>query len=88
MIYASTSWLNGSNQRSNKRSIDLNGINEDDIWLAHWTNNLDVRPSYTGNYGFWQFAVGGKRDDNGNILYPKTVSGIGSATIDLDVMYN
>ena len=85
MIYASTSWLQGSG-----RKIDLNQINEDDIWLADWTTHSpDVRPNYSGKYTFWQWAVGGR----GSI---PTVPGIesgdadgnGIPDVDLDIRYD
>lgn len=62
MLYASKYWL--------KRKLDYSRLKNYDIWLAQWAS----KPTWTGNFGIWQYSSTGK------------VDGINS-DVDLDVAY-
>lgn len=50
-IYASSSWLN--------EKLDMSRLKNYDVWVAHYGVN---KPSYSGNYGMWQFTSQYKKD--------------------------
>ena len=62
-IYASTYWLN--------KKLDMNILKRYDIWVAHWNVK---KPTYTGDYGIWQYTSKGK------------INGI-NGYVDLDYVY-
>ena len=66
IIYASTSWL--------ENKLDMTKLSDAKVWLAHWTHDIEKRPTYKGLYEAWQYTDVG------------TVSGISKA-VDRDVSF-
>lgn len=61
-VYTNLDWINNR--------IDMNRVKVFDIWLAQWND----KPTYTGNFGMWQYTSGG------------SVSGI-SGNVDMNIAY-
>ena len=61
-IFSSINWLNNY--------LDMNALSNFDVWLSQW----DSSPSYSGNFGIWQYTSSG------------TVSGI-NGDVDMDISY-
>ena len=62
MIYANKNWL--------VNYLDMNKLSDYEVWLAEWKS----APTYSGNFGVWQFSSRGK------------VSGI-NGDVDLNICY-
>ena len=55
-IYASLNWL--------RNLLDMKRLSKIDVWLAQWAK----QPTYTGDFGMWQYSATGKVDGiQGNV---------------------
>ena len=66
LIYANMDWL--------KNKLYMDQLKEYDVWLAHYTWDVNNKSNYQGNYSMWQYSSKG------------SISGIGTA-VDMNICY-
>lgn len=60
MIYASKDWL--------YNYLDMSQLTTYEVWLAHYTGDINIPSSYTGSYSIWQYTSQGNVNGvNGNV---------------------
>ena len=66
MVYASKNWF--------YNNVDVNELNQYNIWLAHYTNSANEQSDYKYHYEMWQYTSSGR------------ISGITGA-VDINICY-
>ena len=57
-----------------KNKLYMDQLKEYDVWLAHYTWDVNNKSNYQGNYSMWQYSSKG------------SISGIGTA-VDMNICY-
>lgn len=51
IIYCNVDWATNY--------LNMNELSEYDTWIAHYTNNINIKPNYSGKYSMWQYTSSG-----------------------------